>query len=117
MKAMDARAGQGANHRRRYGEDLQRRHAGEGALSCSDTSGPQYRVLVPADWWRTGHVGDIPDHADTPEPVRPGTQSPRPEALTFTTPVAHTPDLLTFGSDQNASNGLLDGDLSTHLFA
>jgi len=44
MKAMDSCAGQGANrsHSRSYGEDLQRRHACEGALSCFDTSGLQY---------------------------------------------------------------------------
>jgi len=41
---MDSRSGQGANrsHSRRYGEDLQRSHGREGAISCSDTFGLQY---------------------------------------------------------------------------
>jgi hypothetical protein len=40
MKAMDSRPGQGANRSdsRSYREDLQRRHGGEGALSCFDIS-------------------------------------------------------------------------------
>jgi len=44
MKSMDSLAGQGANrsNSRSYCEDLQRRHAGEGAISCFDTSGLQY---------------------------------------------------------------------------
>lgn len=49
MKAMDSRAGQGANprHGRRHGEDLQRRHAREGALVCFGTSGRSTSVFWP----------------------------------------------------------------------
>ncbi len=44
MKAMDSRPGQGANRSdsRSYRKDLQRRHGGEGALSCFDISGLLY---------------------------------------------------------------------------
>ena len=44
MKSMHSRARQGANrsNSHSYCEDLQRRHAGEGAISRSDTFGLQY---------------------------------------------------------------------------
>lgn len=60
-------------------------------------------LLVPAAWWLTGFVGYLPDHPETLEPAWLGTQSRRPEALSFTAPVAHSLDLLTFWSDQNAT--------------
>jgi hypothetical protein len=44
MKSMHSRARQGANrsNSRSHCEDLQRRHAGEGAISFPDTFGLQY---------------------------------------------------------------------------
>lgn len=60
-------------------------------------------LLVPAAWLLTGHIGYLPDHPETLEPAWQGTQSRRPEALTFTAPLAHALDLLTFWSDQNTT--------------
>jgi uncharacterized membrane protein YedE/YeeE len=59
-------------------------------------------LLVPAAWMLTGLVGYLPEHPDTLEPAWQGTQSRRPEALTFTAPIAHVLDLLTYWSDKNA---------------
>jgi len=66
-------------------------------------------LLVPAAFWLTGQVGYLPEHPETLEPAWLGTQSRRPEALTFTGPIAHTVDLLTYWSDRNmtASFGVL----------
>lgn len=66
-------------------------------------------LLVPAAWWLTGWVGYLAEHPETLEAAWMGTQSRRPEALSFTAPIAHGLDLLTFWSDQNtlASFGVL----------
>lgn len=66
-------------------------------------------LLVPAAWVLTGLVGYLPEHPDTLEPAWLGTATKRPEAMSFTAPVAHTLDLLTFWSDRNttASFGVL----------
>lgn len=66
-------------------------------------------LLVPVSWWLTGHVGYIAEHPETLEAAWLGTQSRRPEALSFTAPLAHVLDLLTFWTDQNtrASFGVL----------
>lgn len=66
-------------------------------------------LLVPAAWLLTGNLGFLAEHPETLEPVWLGTQSRRPEALTFTAPIAHTVDLLTFWSDRNtvASFGVM----------
>lgn len=60
-------------------------------------------LLVPAAWLLTGHIGYLPEHPETLEQAWLGTQSRRPEALTFTAPVAHSLDLLTFWSDANTT--------------
>jgi uncharacterized protein len=60
-------------------------------------------LLVPAAWWLTGDVGFLPEHPETLEAAWMGTQSRRPEALTFTAPIAHSLDLLTFWTDQNTT--------------
>ncbi|MBA3625575.1 MAG: YeeE/YedE family protein [Methylibium sp.] len=66
-------------------------------------------ALVPVSWWLTGQVGFIAEHPETLEAAWLGTQSRRPEALSFTAPLAHVLDLLTFWTDQNtkASFGVL----------
>jgi uncharacterized membrane protein YedE/YeeE len=66
-------------------------------------------LLVPASWWLTGHVGHLPEHPETLEAAWLGTQSRRPEALSFTAPIAHALDLLTLWSDAGtkASFGVL----------
>jgi uncharacterized membrane protein YedE/YeeE len=60
-------------------------------------------LLVPTAWWLTGHVGFLAEHPETLEPAWLGTQSRRPEALSFTAPVAHALDLLTYWSDRNTT--------------
>jgi len=77
------------------------RHRGQ-LTSLEWTAGVVIGLLVPAAWLLTGLFGYLPEHPDTLEPAWQGTQSRRPEALTFTAPVAHTLDLLTFWSDKNA---------------
>lgn len=66
-------------------------------------------LLVVAAWALTGHIGYIAEHPDTLEATWSGTYSHRPEALTFTAPVAHSLDLLTLWSDRNlgASFGVM----------
>lgn len=60
-------------------------------------------LLVPAAWLLTGLIGYLPEHPETLEQAWMGTQSRRPEALTFTAPVAHSLDLLTFWTDANTT--------------
>jgi uncharacterized membrane protein YedE/YeeE len=60
-------------------------------------------LLVPAAWLLTGWVGYLPEHPETLEPAWQGTLSSRPEALTFTAPIAHALDLLTLWSDKNST--------------
>ncbi len=60
-------------------------------------------LLVPAAWWLTGWLGHLPEHPETLEAAWLGTQSRRPEALSFTAPIAHSLDLLTFWTDQNTT--------------
>jgi uncharacterized protein len=66
-------------------------------------------MLVPAAWWLTGVAGHLSEHPETLEPAWLGTQSRRPEGLTFAAPLGHTLDLLTLWSDANtrASFGVL----------
>lgn len=60
-------------------------------------------LLVPAAWWLTGGPGYLPEHPDTLEPAWVGTQSRRPEAFSFTAPIAHALDLLTYWTDRNTT--------------
>jgi len=65
--------------------------------------GASIGLLVPAGWWLTGRVGFIAEHPQTLEPAWMATQSHRPEALSFASPLAHTLDLLTLWSDANTT--------------
>ena len=58
-------------------------------------------LLVPVAWLVTGHFGFLPEHPETLEAAWMGTAGRRPEALTFTAPIAHVLDLLTLWSDRN----------------
>lgn len=58
-------------------------------------------LLVPAAWWLTGQIGYLPEHPETLEAAWMGTASRRPEALSFTAPLASAADLLTYWSDKN----------------
>lgn len=57
-------------------------------------------LLVAAAFYLTGHVGFVPEHPETLEAAWLGTQSKRPEALSFSAPLGHALDLLTLWSDK-----------------
>jgi uncharacterized membrane protein YedE/YeeE len=57
-------------------------------------------LLVAAAFFLTGHLGFLPEHPETLEPAWLGTQSKRPEGLSFSAPLAHALDLLTLWSDK-----------------
>lgn len=57
-------------------------------------------LLVGAAFYLTGRIGFLAEHPETLEPAWLGTQSRRPEGLTFSAPLAHTLDLLTLWSDK-----------------
>lgn len=58
-------------------------------------------LLLAAAFWLTGTVGFLAEHPETLEPAWLGTQSRRPEGLSFSAPMAHLLDLLTLWSDKN----------------
>lgn len=60
-------------------------------------------LLVPAAWLLTGGLGYLPEHPETLEPAWLGTQSHRPEGLSFVSPLAHGLDLLTLWTDRNTT--------------
>ena len=60
-------------------------------------------LLVPAAWLVTGHWGFIAEHPETLEPAWLGTQSRRPEGLSFVAPMGQGLDLLTLWSDKNTT--------------
>ena len=57
-------------------------------------------LLLATAFWLTGHLGFLAEHPETLEPAWLGTQSKRPEGLSFSAPLAHTLDLLTLWSDK-----------------
>ena len=57
--------------------------------------------LVVGMWWITGHMGYVPEHPETLEPVYLATSSGRMEAFTFVSPVAQSLDWLMFFSDKS----------------
>jgi uncharacterized protein len=57
-------------------------------------------LLVGAAFFLTGAVGFLPEHPETLEPAWLGTQSRRPEGLSFSAPMGHALDLLTMWSDR-----------------
>ncbi len=57
-------------------------------------------LIVGAAFFLTGYVGYLPEHPETLEPAWLGTQSKRPEALSFSAPVGHALDLLTMWTDK-----------------
>lgn len=58
-------------------------------------------VLVAVAYLLTGNVGFIAEHPQTLEPAWVGTQSRRPEGLSFVAPLAHGLDLLTLWTDRS----------------
>ncbi len=57
-------------------------------------------LLVPLAFLLTGYIGFIAEHPETLEPAWMGTQSRRPEGLSFAAPLGHSLDLLTLWSDK-----------------
>lgn len=57
-------------------------------------------LLVAAAFFLTGTLGFLPEHPETLEPAWLGTQSRRPEALSFSAPLGHALDLLTLWTDK-----------------
>jgi uncharacterized membrane protein YedE/YeeE len=78
-------------------------------------------LLVAAAFFLTGNIGFLPEHPETLEAAWLGTQSRRPEALSFSAPLGHALDLLTLWSDKNTvatfgvvlSLGVLLGSFAT----
>jgi uncharacterized membrane protein YedE/YeeE len=58
-------------------------------------------LLVPASFLATGYLGFVAEHPETLEAAWIGTQTRRPEGLSFSAPLAHTMDLLTLWSDKS----------------
>ncbi|MGV3571141.1 MAG: YeeE/YedE family protein [Ramlibacter sp.] len=58
-------------------------------------------ALVAAALYLTGHLGFLAEHPETLEPAWLGTQSRRPEGLSFAAPMAHALDLLTLWTDKS----------------
>lgn len=56
--------------------------------------------LLAAAFWLTGRAGFLAEHPETLEAAWLGTQSRRPEGLSFSAPLAHALDLLTLWSDK-----------------
>ena len=57
-------------------------------------------LLLAAAFFLTGGIGFLPEHPQTLEPTWLGTQSRRPEGLSFSAPLAGALDLLTMWSDR-----------------
>jgi uncharacterized membrane protein YedE/YeeE len=57
-------------------------------------------LLVAAAFYLTGAIGFLAENPETLEPAWLGTQSKRPEGLSFAAPLAHALDLLTLWTDQ-----------------
>lgn len=58
-------------------------------------------LMVAAAFYLTGHVGYLPEHPETMEPAWLGTQTKRPEGLSFSAPMAHLLDLATLWTDRS----------------
>ena len=57
-------------------------------------------LLLGAAFFLTGSVGFLPEHPETLEPAWLGTQSRRPEGLSFSAPMGHALHLLTLWTDK-----------------
>lgn len=55
--------------------------------------------LIAGMWWISGHLGFVPEHPETLDPVYVATLTGRMESLTFTAPMAYSLDWLIFFSD------------------
>lgn len=58
-------------------------------------------LLLTAALFLTGSIGFVPEHPETLEAAWLGTQSKRPEGLSFSAPLAHALDLLTLWTDKS----------------
>jgi uncharacterized membrane protein YedE/YeeE len=75
-----------------------------GRLGAGDwAGGVAVGLLAGAAFYVTGHAGFLPEHPETLEAAWLGTQSRRPEALSFAAPMGHALDLLTMWSDASTT--------------
>jgi uncharacterized protein len=58
-------------------------------------------LLLGGALYLTGHVGFVAEHPETLEPAWLGTQSRRPEGLSFSAPLGHLLDLVTLWTDKS----------------
>jgi uncharacterized membrane protein YedE/YeeE len=58
-------------------------------------------LVVVGGWFVTGHLGFVAEHPDTLQPACIGTNTGRPESLTFVAPQAYTLELLQFWTDKS----------------
>ncbi|MGC4395841.1 YeeE/YedE family protein [Hydrogenophaga sp. T2] len=58
-------------------------------------------LVIVGMWWVSGHLGFVPEHPETLEPVYLASNTGRMESLTFTAPMAYTLDWLIFFSDKS----------------
>lgn len=73
-----------------------------GALSAGHwVGGIVVGLLLGAAFVLTGSIGYLAENPDTLEPAWLGTQSHRPEGLSFSAPLGHALDLLTLWTDQS----------------
>ena len=56
-------------------------------------------LLITAGWYVTGHVGFVPEDPETLEALYVGTNTHRPESLTFVAPLAFGLEWLTLWTD------------------
>ncbi|WP_298830554.1 YeeE/YedE family protein [uncultured Piscinibacter sp.] len=64
--------------------------------------------VIVAMWWIIGHMGFVPEHPETLEPVYLGTAGGRMQALSFTSPMARTLDyVMSFDANTVLSLGVV----------
>jgi uncharacterized membrane protein YedE/YeeE len=63
--------------------------------------GASVGLLLGGALYLTGHIGFLAEHPETLEPAWLGTQSRRPEGLSFSAPLGHLLDLVTLWSDKS----------------
>jgi uncharacterized membrane protein YedE/YeeE len=74
--------------------------AGRGFLTGNNLlAGIGLGLVITTMWWVSGHLGFVPEHPQTLEPVYLATNTGRMESLTFTAPMAYTLDWVIFFSD------------------
>ena len=97
----------------------------EGRRSDVLTGGITVGLVVAGGWYLTGHLGYVAEHPDTLQPAWIGTNTGRPESLTFVGPQAFTLELLLFWTDKSkvvtfgvaSVAGVIGGSFAQALFS